>query len=71
MLHGQLAEAIDMVRVEMGEEDRFDPSRRQPHAAQVTPCPGAGVHHEEMLSRDNAHARTRALGIGKRASGAA
>ena len=58
---GGLAEAVDMVGVEMREEDPGDSARLVTHTNEVAHAIGAGIHQEKRFSRDNRNAGPRSL----------
>ena len=60
-----------MVRVEMGEECRLDSRHGKTHALQLADRARAGIEDESLVSGQDGQARSGAVGIGHRRTGAA
>jgi hypothetical protein len=70
-LHQQLTQAIDVIRMEVGEQHRRDLPLRQPHARKHARRACADVNDIDTLAGDHRRARSRALRIRQRRAGAA
>ena len=70
-LHQELAQAIDVVGVEMGQEDRRDTAMDEAHLADVAGAAIAGVEHKQALAGHDHRAGPQAPVVGHRRAGAA
>jgi hypothetical protein len=64
--NAQFTQAIDMVGVKMGQEDRFNQGRRVPDPSKVSRGAGARIDEKERIPSDDGHAGGGTTGIGKR-----
>jgi hypothetical protein len=70
-LEQELAQPVDVIRVEVGEEDGFDLALGDPQPRQDARRARAGVDDEDAFARDHGRARARALRVRHRGSRAA
>ena len=64
--HGELAEPVDVVGMEVGVEDGAHVSLRQAHGGHHARGSCPAVHHVEPISAHDRHAGTGAVGVGQR-----
>ena len=71
MLQRQIAEPVDVVGVEVGEEHRFDVCGRKAHERKCLGRALARIEHKEAMPGDHSQARTGALTVGQGRASAA
>jgi hypothetical protein len=67
----QRANAVEMIRMEVGEQQPAGFRNLQAHQRNVTPTTFANIHYEHQITSDHYVARPRAVRIGERGAGAA
>ena len=67
----EFAQAVDVIRMEVGEQHRRDLPLRQPHARKYARRACASVDDIDTLAGDHSRARPRALRVRQRRAGAA